>query len=291
MAHGMHSQDTSRHPTCMAANSTSPCAALVIHCAAWLPACLQLEEFYTSYAAFPKVVAWMRQNWAPVAEKWAWWGRLDILDMEANTNNLVERWFERLKYTDLNRNTQSTIHELLVLLVHQVAPNMMQQRAMQLAGRASSGQVQHAQRLQRVVEELVASGAVAQPAAGGAPGLTRVQCSSGTSLPVCVGDLSCGCSCSGECGGDAQRRVVCLHGGRHGHLHVCHSLPPLSPHRERPTHCLQRSSYVCTSRQRHRSSLSRLACERQRQRTWQTRGSFMWMRHPALPAAGHWQTS
>ena len=158
---------------------------------------LQLKEFYANHCQYPKVVAHMRKNWAALAGHWAWFGRVSILDLEANTNNLVERFFGLLKYVFLVRNTQCTAQELVDVLLCKVVPSFMQMRSQHQAGRVTSGQQQQVQRVQRWVEELVSSGAVAAVAAGGIPGLTSVPRHGGTVM-VCLGDLSCGCSYSGE---------------------------------------------------------------------------------------------
>ena len=139
----------------------------------------------------------MKANWAPEAEHWAWWGREDVLQLHANTNNLVERCFGLIKYTDLGRNTQSTIHELLLLLLNKTIPRYMHTRALALAGRCTSGQQQQEQRAERLVAELVASGAVAAAEEGSAPGATCVRSQQG-SVRTCTGDLSCSCSYSGK---------------------------------------------------------------------------------------------
>ena len=126
---------------------------------------LQLKEFYASHSQYPKVVAHMRKNWAALAGHWAWFGRVSILDLEANTNNLVERFFGLLKYVFLVRNTQCTAQELVDVLLCKVVPSFMQMRSQHQAGRVTSGQQQQVQRVQRWVEELVSSGAVAAVAA------------------------------------------------------------------------------------------------------------------------------
>jgi len=146
---------------------------------------------------------------AELAVRWAWFGRVDILDMEANTNNLVERFFGLLKYQFLDRNTQCTMQQLVDVLLREVVACFMQMRAQHLVGRVTSGQQQQVQRLERWVEQLVSSGAVAAPKDGDCIGLTSVAHGDGSVL-VCLGDLSCGCSCTGElsCEGLACRRVV-----------------------------------------------------------------------------------
>ncbi len=158
---------------------------------------MQLAAFYVANQAYPKVVAQMKANWAPVAEKWAWWGRLDILDLQSNTNNLVERNFGLIKYTDLGGKTQSTIHELIITLLTKTVARNIQNRALMLAGRTQSDQQRQEQRTQRIVDELVAGGAVQPPQEGSAPGLAWVQCSDSARM-VCLGDLSCSCSYSGK---------------------------------------------------------------------------------------------
>ena len=139
----------------------------------------------------------MRANWVDLAEHWAWWGRLEVLRLHSNTNNLVERCFGLVKYTDLNRKTQSTIHELLQLLLTKTVPRYMHTRSLMLAGRCTSGQQQHEQRAARAVEEMVAAGAVHAAEEGGAPGATYVRTHQGN-VRVCIGDLSCSCTYSGK---------------------------------------------------------------------------------------------
>ena len=99
---------------------------------------LQLKEFYASHSQYPKVVAHMRKNWAALAGHWAWFGRVSILDLEANTNNLVERFFGLLKYVFLVRNTQCTAQELVDVLLCKVVPSFMQMRSQHQAGRVTS---------------------------------------------------------------------------------------------------------------------------------------------------------
>jgi hypothetical protein len=98
-----------------------------------------------------------------------------------------------------------------------VVPAFMQMRAQQLVGRVTSGQQQRVHRLERWVEQLVSSGAVAAPKDVDCIGLTSVADGDGSWL-VCLGDLSCGCSYTGElsCEGLACRQVVvpcCKHTG------------------------------------------------------------------------------
>ena len=141
----------------------------------------------------------MHSNWVPCAEKWAWWGRLDVLDLQCNTNNLGERNFGLIKYTDLERRAQLTLHELLLALLTKTVPRNIQNRAHMLAGRVTSDQQQREQRAALWVQKLVERGAVVPAADSSTPGLTLVQ--QGEDAPPvhsCVGDLSCSCGYSGE---------------------------------------------------------------------------------------------
>lgn len=54
---------------------------------------MQLGVFCVSMhqRGYPAVSARMTQNWQPCAEHWAWWGRMHLLDLCANTNNGTER--------------------------------------------------------------------------------------------------------------------------------------------------------------------------------------------------------
>jgi hypothetical protein len=75
---------------------------------------LQLKQSYASWGRrYPKLNTRMKMAWAPCASKWAFLGRLDVLDMGANTNNPCQRQMGLLKYMDANRNTQFTINELV----------------------------------------------------------------------------------------------------------------------------------------------------------------------------------
>ncbi|EFN53067.1 hypothetical protein CHLNCDRAFT_137356 [Chlorella variabilis] len=114
----------------------------------------------------------MHSSWVPCAEKWAWWGRLDVLDLQCNTNNLGERNFGLIKYTDLERRAQLTLHELLLALLTKTVPRNIQNRAHMLAGRVTSDQQQREQRAALWVQKLVERGAVVPAADSSTPGLT-----------------------------------------------------------------------------------------------------------------------
>ena len=164
------------------------------------PNLLQLEDFYVAFAAFPKVVDNMKQHWVGVAQHWAWWGRLVVLDLAGNTNNLLERGWGMFKYIHLDRNTQSTIQKLVDVLLGNWVPATMKQRELQLAGRVCSDQRRRAQRVEEIVAELVSSGAVAAVDLAGIPGLTLVKRTGGRGdTKACLGDLSCACRFSGKC--------------------------------------------------------------------------------------------
>ena len=157
---------------------------------------MQLEHWCATYAAYPSVVEHMRKYWEGYAEHWAWYGRVEVLDLMSNTNNLVERAFGLIKYVDLDRNAQLSLHQLVDKLVHATVPRVMLQRAHQLAGRVVSDQQRQVQRGLRFVESLVEAHAVGSLQAEGPPGLTSVQ-SADAELRTCLGDLSCECRFSG----------------------------------------------------------------------------------------------
>lgn len=160
---------------------------------------LQLKAFYSSYATHPKVVAFMKNNWEGCAQHWAWWGRVAILELAANTNNPLERGFGMLKYTHLNRNTQCTIQQLVDVLVGTWVPAAMKQRELQLAGRVSSNQRQQVAKKEDMVGKLLAGGAVAAVMASEIPGLAAVKKLHGSGTAhACLGDLSCTCRFSGK---------------------------------------------------------------------------------------------
>ena len=195
-------------------------------CPIHAPPAVQLEAFYTTFAAFPKVVAKM-QHWAPDAEHWAWWGRLSILDLAANTNNPLERGFGMLKYTHLNRNTQSTIQQLVDVLVGTWVAACMRQRELQLAGRTCSDQRKRVQHVDDIVAAMVSDGAVQAATGNSAPGLTVVKKAGGHSdAKACLADLSCTCNFSCKCDKcgtgstwDSRWNLVAIHQG----LHIMHA--------------------------------------------------------------------
>lgn len=117
---------------------------------------MQLADFCGKYRLRRKVVTYMKKDWAPLAEHWACWGagRLDpgVAAMLSDTNNYSESLFRQLKYTDLNRNAQSSIQQLVDTLLNTTVPRCMQQRAHQVVGRASSDQVARAERVKKVVD-------------------------------------------------------------------------------------------------------------------------------------------
>lgn len=127
----------------------------------------------------------------------------------------AHRCFGLIKYVDLQRNAQSSAHQLLASLHNVTIPRHIQNRAHQLVGRAKSGHVEQEERLQRIVDEMVGRGAV-QEAPGPIPGRFFVYAENGAEhSTVCLGDLSCSCNYSGEAGGGEGSRC------RHACMHAC----------------------------------------------------------------------
>jgi hypothetical protein len=176
---------------------------------------MQLNGFYKEAAAFPAVLARMYHHWAGYAGHWAWWGRLDVLDLGCNTNNLVERGFGMLKYDDLGGKTQSTLQQLFDVLMRTTTPRYMRLRALLLADRIGSDQRQQAQRMRQWVAHLVATGAVQPMGDGGFPGGATVKSThSETARLLCLADLTCSCEYSGEQGLGGARREGAQRGPR-----------------------------------------------------------------------------
>lgn len=149
---------------------------------------------YFHFRRWPKVLAKLRKDWVPCAADWGRWGagRQDpaVAAMAQDTNNLCERNFGVVKYTDLQRKAQSTIQQLLDTLLTVTVARCMQQRALQLAGRASSDHVQRARRTEQWVQRLVSEGAVVPAAADSELGRATVE-GGDSSHVVYLGDLSC----------------------------------------------------------------------------------------------------
>lgn len=100
------------------------------------------------------------------------------------------------------------MHQLLSSLHTITLPRYQQNRAHQLVGRTKSDQRRHEERVQRIVEEIVARGGVVV-VTDDAPGLAWVYGEAGElSATVCLGDLSCTCGHSGEEGEGAVREAV-----------------------------------------------------------------------------------
>ena len=141
----------------------------------------------------------MRKDWAPCAADWARWGEgrqdSEVKGMGSDTTNPIERSWGLIKYGDLQRKAQNTVHQLLDALLTVTVPRCMQQRALQLVGRASSDQLQREQRIEVWVQRLVGEGAVAAVVAGSDLGQATVEGESST--VVYLGDLSCSCAYSG----------------------------------------------------------------------------------------------
>lgn len=169
------------------------CAPELTH-PALAPCMAQLALFYAAHAAHPAVTGRMKSAWEAVAAHWAWYGRVEVEELRGNTNNLAERCFGLLKYTDLARKAQSSIQQLVDTLLTKTVPRNMQNRALMLAGRTVSDQQRAEQRIAKAVEGLVATGAVKDVKE---LGRATVQCGS-SNVHVCIGDLSCTCSYSGE---------------------------------------------------------------------------------------------
>lgn len=146
---------------------------------------------------FPAVAAYFQDNWQGCSAHWAEWGRLDILDKNCHTNNLLERWFGILKYDFLRRKTQSSITELMQLLLDDVVPAFMDRRCLQLSGRMTSALASTEQRQREAVQAIVEAGGVYRcPMPGLPPGHTVIT-TGGRSYTAVLGDLSCSCRYAG----------------------------------------------------------------------------------------------
>lgn len=170
----------------------------------------------------------------------------------------VERLFGLVKYTDLDRNTQSTLQKLVWVLLEETHLRYVTNRGLMLAGRTTSEQQRSAAEEEAEVEALVASGKV-RPAVVGIPDLTY-NVGSNT---VCVGDLSCTCPYSGE---GAGRRVGRGHrmrgsGGRRRAGTALQSVAHTCWHQHFPSAHAQRLSFFSSALQR---SGSASMCERPR---------------------------
>jgi hypothetical protein len=157
-----------------------------------------MDEIQTHY---PNVALYFKDNWLPCAQHWADWGRLDVLDKNCHTNNLVERWFGLLKYDLLGRKTQSSINELVQLLLNKAVPYFIDRRCLQLAGRLPGSHAADSRHRHDVaVQAIVASEGVFRcPASLQSlpPGHTVVTTPGGHSYTAVLGDLSCTCNYSG----------------------------------------------------------------------------------------------
>ena len=149
---------------------------------------------------YPSVATQYRANWQGCATHWAEWGRLDILDKNCHTNNLLERFFGNLKYALLGRKTQHSLTELCQKLVEEIAPAYVDRRCYMLAGRGTSTLANYQQRRQLAVRSLLSTpGAIFAPTtAGAAPGQAIICQDGGTIHTTVLGDLSCTCGYSGE---------------------------------------------------------------------------------------------
>jgi hypothetical protein len=151
-------------------------------------------------ARYPRVASFFRDNWQSCARHWAEWGRLDVLDKNCHTNNLVERFFGICKYDFLGRKTQSSIQELIRLLLDKVVPYYIDRRCLQLAGRLADSHATSNRRHDAAVQALLEAGAIYRcPASmrGLPPGHTLVTSPGGHSFTTVLGDLSCSCQYAG----------------------------------------------------------------------------------------------
>ena len=150
----------------------------------------------------------MAKNWVGDAAHWAWYGRLDVLDLEGNSNNALERQFGIIKYCDLQRNAQSTIHKLVVTLITATVVRHMRQRAQRLVGRLQSEQQRQAASKKEWVAEL-ASNVQAASGPGAPPGLVMVRTGSQSERRVSLGDLTCDFEYSGTQGSGGRAWCEC----------------------------------------------------------------------------------
>jgi hypothetical protein len=63
-----------------------------------------LHERFTAY---PAVLKYYDDNWSPIAGHWAAFGRQSVRHLRSDTNNLLERFFGKLKYTYARRKVFS----------------------------------------------------------------------------------------------------------------------------------------------------------------------------------------
>lgn len=132
------------------------------------------------------------QHWEGLADRWADFGRLHLLHLKCQTNNLLERFFNTLKYSFMSGRKCSQMADLVRLLLTKVIPAYMHERLLKKAGRTSSQPRKAAEARRHRVQQLVQDVQVLDPIIATA---LIPSFSEPTAAPhqCCFGDLSCDC--------------------------------------------------------------------------------------------------
>ena len=101
-----------------------------------------------------RMVARFTQHWEADADHWADFGSLEVPHLKCQTNNLLERFFQRYKYDFLNGKKCSSMQQVVCNLFDRVVPAYMHTRLLKQSGRVQSRQECAASRRQHVVDWL-----------------------------------------------------------------------------------------------------------------------------------------
>jgi len=179
------------------------------------------ERFKGTWASrFPAVVVNFDKNWLGDAEHWADFGRKGVLHLNQQTNNLLERCWQSIKYHCLGRKVCNTMHDLLEVLITQVMPSYMHDRLFKLAGRAPRAKdATAAKQLAERVLQLEGKVHAHEPSRG----FAMVGCLGDEArVPhsTHVADLTC--SCKGMSEAKYMSTPPCCH------MHAAHKVCPLT---------------------------------------------------------------
>jgi hypothetical protein len=81
------------------------------------------------------VVEKYRNGWKGCGDKWARYGRLHVAELESDTNNLVERHFRGLKYSDSGGKVCSRLDDQLILLLKVISKFILKRENFLIASR------------------------------------------------------------------------------------------------------------------------------------------------------------
>lgn len=158
--------------------------------------CKVEEQFLGKWTHYTSVTDYYKKEWAGCAHHWAFFGRGDILQMRCNTNNLLERYFGKVKYQYCEGRRIGRLSDFLTIYVEKILPSYLHDRLRKDAGRMESKgsrAIRHRNHRVDVIEKTVVV-VNAEMGTGRVHSFSSLQEGKRITYDVCLGDLSCSCA-------------------------------------------------------------------------------------------------